>query len=172
MVLGLLAFVLVATYRLVFYSGFLGSDIGKREEPDDLVLVVDGVSFVMKPVKGGRFQLETSDADVESNEYSEHSVTLDSYYIGETEVTQGLWRVVMGTTVTQQRDKANPSGPLRGVGDEYPMYYISWYECNEFIHKLNNLTGRSFRFPTEAEWEYAARGGTRVVVINSLEVTY
>lgn len=161
MVLGLLALAMVVAYRLVFYSGFLDSDIDQEEELEDLVFVVDGVSFVMKPVKGGSFLLKNDDGGAGINEYQEHSVILDSYYLGETEVTQELWQAVMGTNVVQQRDKANPLGPLRGMGSEYPMYYVSWYECNEFIRKLNLMTGRDFRFPTEAEWEYAAKGGDK-----------
>ena len=161
LVLGLLVLGLTITYRVVFYTESSDSDKSRKEKSDDLVFVIKDVSFVMKPVNGGSFRMGNSDTDVESGEYSNQSVTLDSYYIGETEVTQDLWRVVMGTTISQQRDKVNPLGPLRGVGGEYPMYYISRYECDEFIRKLNLLTGRSFRFPTEAEWEYAAKGGNK-----------
>jgi formylglycine-generating enzyme required for sulfatase activity len=67
----------------------------------------------------------------------------------------------MGTTISQQRDKANPSYPLYGEGDNYPMYYVSWEEVQDFITKLNAQTGMQYRLPTEAEWEYAARGGAQ-----------
>ncbi|MDD6784574.1 MAG: formylglycine-generating enzyme family protein, partial [Prevotellaceae bacterium] len=78
-----------------------------------------------------------------------HQVTLSSYYIGETEVTQALWAVVMG------------NNPSRFKGDNNPVEKVSWNDCQEFISKLNSLTGQKFRLPTEAEWEYAARGGNK-----------
>ena len=79
-----------------------------------------------------------------------HSVALSDYYIGETEVTQELWQAVMGS------NPSNFSGyPQR------PVDQVSWNDCQEFITKLNNLTGKNFRLPTEAEWEYAARGGNK-----------
>jgi len=76
-------------------------------------------------------------------------VTLSTYYIGRTEVTQALWEAVMG------------SNPSRFKGDNNSVECVSWEDCQEFIRKLNSLTGRVFRLPTEAEWEYAARGGNR-----------
>ena len=124
----------------------------------------NGVSFKMIRVEGGTFTMgATSEqgSDADSDEKPAHQVTLSSYYIGETEVTQALWQAVMGSTVSQQRDKANKEWPLRGVGTNYPMYYISWDECQEFVRKLNSLTGQSFRLPTEAQWEFAARGGNK-----------
>lgn len=76
-------------------------------------------------------------------------MTLSDYYIGQTEVTQALWEAVMGS---------NPSGHK---GDNLPVELVSWNDCQEFIQKLNQLTGKQFRLPTEAEWEYAARGGRK-----------
>ena len=114
---------------------------------------VNGVTFTMIAVEGGTFQMgATSEqgSDAESYEYPVHSVTLSDYYIGETEVTQELWEAVMGT---------NPSD-FSG-NPQRPVEYVSWYECKEFITNLNNLTGMNFRLPTEAEWEYAARGGNK-----------
>ena len=131
---------------------------------DEETFTVNGVSFTMKLVEGGTFRMgATSEQGNEagSDEKPVHNVTLSSYYMGETEVTQALWKAVMGTTVSQQRDKADKSWPLRGEGENYPMYYISWNECQQFVTKLNQLTGRNFRLPTEAEWEYAARGGKK-----------
>ncbi len=125
---------------------------------------VKGVTFTMVAVKGGTFTMgATSEqgSDAEDDEKPTHQVTLSSYYIGQTEVTQGLWTAVMGTTVSQQRDKADTSLPLFGEGDNLPMYYISWEECQDFVRKLNELTGKRFRLPTEAEWEYACRGGKK-----------
>ena len=78
-----------------------------------------------------------------------HSVTLDDYYLGETEVTQELWTAVMG------------NNPSHRKGDKLPVETVSWNDCQEFVNKINQLTGKSFRLPTEAEWEYAARGGKK-----------
>ncbi len=120
-----------------------------------------GVSFRMVRVDGGTFQMGSNDSDADSDEKPVHQVTLSDYYIGETEVTQALWEAVMGSTVRQQRDKVNTSWSMRGEGPNYPMYFVSWEECQEFVEKLNAQTGRTFRLPTEAEWEYAARGGNK-----------
>ena len=122
---------------------------------------VNGVSFKMIAVEGGTFRMGSNDSEAGDNEKPIHSVTLSDYYIGETEVTQGLWKAVMGTTVRQQRDKYKFNRPLYGEGLNYPMYYVSWDDCQDFIKKLNQLTGKTFRLPTEAEWEYAARGGNK-----------
>ena len=111
------------------------------------IFMVNGVSFTMKLVEGGTFQMGGNDSDADSNEKPVHSVTLNNYYIGETEVTQALWKAVMG------------SNPSRFKGDNLPVEKVGWNDCQEFIRKLNQMTGKQFRLPTEAEWEYAARGG-------------
>ena len=137
---------------------------------EDKTITVNGVSFVMKYVEGDKFIMGAQreghrwanfDSEAMGDETPPHFVTLSSFYMGETEVTQGLWQAVMGTTVEQQRDKANPDWPLRGIGADYPMYFVSWEDCQAFVAKLNALTGRIFRLPTEAEWEFAARGGKK-----------
>ena len=91
----------------------------------------------------------SNDSEAHSDEKPVHSVTLNDYYIGETEVTQELWEAVMG------------SNPSVFKGSKKPVEMVSWNNCQEFIMKLNRLTGRDFRLPTEAEWEYAARGGNK-----------
>lgn len=114
--------------------------------------IVNGVEFNMVKVAGGTFQMgATSEqgSDYYSNERPVHQVTLSDYYIGETEVTQELWQAVMGT---------NPS--YFSGSNQLPVECVSWNDCQEFIKKLNSLTGEQFRLPTEAEWEFAARGGT------------
>ena len=112
---------------------------------------VNGVSFTMVDVEGGTFTMgATSEqgSDAENDEKPAHKVTLSNYSIGETEVTQALWKAVMG------------SNPSRFTGDlQRPVEQVSWNDCQTFIKKLNQLTGENFRLPTEAEWEYAARGG-------------
>jgi len=110
--------------------------------------VVNGVSFKMVAVNGGTFRMGSADGD--SDESPVHSVTLSDYYIGETEVTRELWQVVMGSNLS------------RFTGDlQYPVDMVSWDDCQIFIGKLNELTNGNFRLPTEAEWEYAARGGNK-----------
>lgn len=113
---------------------------------NDLTITAKGVSFTMKYVEGGTFQMGTDDP-YNSDDCPAHSVTLSTFYMGETEVTQALWKAVMGN---------NPSS---FKGDNLPVERVSWNDCQEFIRKLNQLTGKTFRLPTEAEWEYAAKGG-------------
>ena len=128
-------------------------------------ITVKGVSFNMIKVQGSTFTMGATaeqGSDADSDEKPMHQVTLSDYYIGETEVTQELWQAVMGTTIQYQAKKgAYGSTSLYGVGNSYPMYYISWDDCQTFVTKLNQLTGKNFRLPTEAEWEYAARGGQK-----------
>ena len=115
-------------------------------------LTVNGVIFDMMYVEGGTFDMGATTeqgSDAESDEKPVHSVTLDGYYIGKCEVTQELWEAVMG------------SNPSHFKGAQNPVERVSWNDCQNFIKKLNSLTGRTFRLPTEAEWEYAARGGNK-----------
>ena len=118
----------------------------------NLLLTVGGVSFEMVYVEGGTFDMgATSEqgSDASDREYPVHSVTLSGYYIGKCEVTQELWEAVMG------------SNPSNFKGAQNPVEEVSWNDCQEFVSRLNSLTGRTFRLPTEAEWEYAARGGNQ-----------
>lgn len=130
------------------------------------LLKVNDFWYNLLPVEGGTFLMGTSDELIAAGfktmvmtdsgsvamyefERPVHQVTLDSYRIGETEVTQALWTAVMGY---------NPSA---FKGDNLPVDNVSWDECQYFIYKLNTLTGKQFRMPTEAEWEFAARGGNK-----------
>lgn len=123
---------------------------GSASEPK--VYTVNGVSFKMIPVEGGTFTMGATaeqGSDAFNSETPTHLVTLSSYAIGETEVTQELWKAVMGS---------NPSYLL---GNQLPVEMVNWNDCQTFITKLNQLTGANFRLPTEAEWEFASRGGKK-----------
>ena len=126
----------------------------KADKADRITVTANGVSFKMIRVQGGMFTMgataEQGD-DAFDWEKPAHKVTLSSYYIGQTEVTQELWTAVMGS---------NPS-EFKGNDSNLPVETVSWDDCQEFITKLNAATGRRFRLPTEAEWEYAARGGNK-----------
>ena len=116
------------------------------------ISVKDGISIDMVKVEAGTFMMgATSEMkDPYSDEKPVHQVTLtNDYYMGKYEVTQALWQAVMG------------SNPSNFKGDNLPVETVNWNDCQEFISKLNSLTGRKFRLPTEAEWEYAARGGKK-----------
>lgn len=131
-------------------------NVGEGPEQDDLTFTVAGVSFKMKKVKAGTFQMGS--AAGEDNEKPVHSVTLTKdYYMGETEVTQALWCAVMGLSLTSG---STPWSSTYGFGEQYPAYSINYEDCQKFLMKLNQLTKQNFRFPTEAEWEFAAKGGT------------
>lgn len=110
---------------------------------------VGGVSFTMILVDGGVFQMGSEKGEKSYKQDSVHQVSLSSYYIGETEVTQELWQAVMG------------KNPSECKGPKKPVENVSWKNYQKFITKLNKKTGAKFRLPTEAEWEYAARGGNK-----------
>ena len=127
-------------------ESFEGTDF-KNEK-----FTVGGVAFEMVAVEGGTFTMggvELPNMPARDNELPLHDVTLDSFKIGRTEVTQALWEAVMGSV------------PYGNQGPDYPIGNVSWYDAQAFIRRLNALTGRCFRLPTEAEWEYAARGGKK-----------
>ena len=107
---------------------------------------VNGVEFSMVSVEGGSFKMGGGRYDFEK---PVHEVKLTSFSICQTEVTQELWEAVMG------------SNPSNYKGLKFPVENVSWDDCQTFITKLNQLTGQHFRLPTEAEWEYAARGGNQ-----------
>ncbi|MCQ2211065.1 MAG: formylglycine-generating enzyme family protein, partial [Paludibacteraceae bacterium] len=119
-----------------------------------LTFTVVGISFNMIKVEPSTFMMgcaPNQEEDAYDDEQPRHQVTLtQSYYIGEAQVTQALWQAVMG------------NNPSYFTGDlQRPVERVSWHDCQEFIEKLNQLTGKQFTLPTEAQWEYAARGGNR-----------
>ena len=114
--------------------------------------VKDGISIDMVRVEAGTFTMGATAEmnDPYDNEKPTHRVTLtNDYYIGKYEVTQALWQTVMG------------NNPSKFKGDNLPVEHVSWKDCQKFLSKLNRITGKTFRLPTEAEWEYAARGGKK-----------
>ena len=133
--------------------GFKLSNLGLRlvEGPiAKMVFSVNGVVFNMIKVDGGTFMMGAADDDTEAYDLERpaHQVTLTDYWIGETEVTEALWKAVMETDQT----------PF-SLGDNYPVRRVSWNDCIEFAERLSQLTGVNFTLPTEAQWEFAARGG-------------
>ena len=151
----------------VSYSNGVSSNKNKVEEElakiteasySKGILTVNGIKYNMVRVEGCTFRMgATSEQDCDAYDIEEpvHSVTLSSYYIGKTEVTQALWKAVMG------------SNPSKFKGENLPVENVSWDDCQVFVRKLNSLTGQNFRLPTEAEWEFACRGGN-----NSLGYKY
>ncbi len=113
--------------------------------------IVGGVKFTMITVKGGTFLMGANEGDTfsEQCEKPAHKVTLSTFSIGQTEVTQELWKAVMG------------NNPSEFKGTKRPVDMVDYYDCEDFLKELNKLTGKNFRLPTEAEWEYAARGGNK-----------
>lgn len=134
---------------------------GKEQKDESkLPFTVNGVTFNMIKVEGGAFWMgaqnenaegQNYDNEAEADESPVRQVTLADYYIGETEVTQALWQAVMN------ENSSYFTGNL-----QRPVEQVSWVKIvDEFIPKLNELTGKTFRLPTEAEWEFAARGGNQ-----------
>ena len=119
----------------------------KGEHPDILAEIMRNMVYV----EGGTFIMGATAEQKKTykDEKPAHSVTLSSFYIGKYEVTQALWKAVMG------------SNPSNWKGDNLPVEMVSWNDCQTFLRKLNAMTGKNFRLPTEAEWEFAARGGNK-----------
>jgi formylglycine-generating enzyme required for sulfatase activity len=147
---------------------YAGSVCG-QDKDKNLTFTVNGIQFEMVFVDSGTFLMGCSNEkkDCYNNEMPAHKVTLSNfYYIGKYEVTQKLWYAVMKNTIQQQHKLASAVSVF-GEGGDLPMYYINYNECIEFCGKLNKLLsnqlpkGYKFRIPTEAQWEYAARGGKK-----------
>lgn len=117
--------------------------------PEVMKFTVNGVSFKMVKVAGGTFMMGAGDEDTEAydEERPAHQVTLSDYWIGETEVTEGLWIAVMNEI------------PVFSIDDNYPVRRYDNAACAAFANALSQITGKNFTLPTEAQWEFAARGG-------------
>lgn len=137
---------------LVMLIDYMLSGYWANETPDpnvfeDEEFEIYGCVFKMIAVEGGTFMMgEDNGFDTDLP----HQVTVSDYHIAETEVTQDLWDLVMGY---------NPSAG--NGGQAAPVENVSWNDCQEFVSRLNQITGRNFRLPTEAEWEFAALGGNK-----------
>ena len=134
-------------------SGASSNMVGSSTSGSVITIPVkDGISIEMVKVEAGSFNMGATPEmqNPDEDEKPVHRVTLtNNYYIGKYEVTQALWKTVMG----------NKSSRFKG--DNLPVEKVSWNNCQKFISKLNKLTGKSFCLPTEAEWEFAARGGKK-----------
>ncbi len=123
----------------------------RAQDDETLTFTVNNVSFEMVKVKAGTFVMGCTDeqgGDCDYDEKPSHQVTLtQNYYVGKFEVTQELYEVVMG------------SNPSNFKAYDRPVEMVSWNEALDFCTELSRLTGRQFTLPTEAEWEYSARGG-------------
>ncbi len=162
--------------KKILYLLFMGlltlSACDKKDEPtpDENAIetfTVNGVSFNMVKVKGGSFTMNMElpvTPTVVLFQDSTLDVTVADYSIGQTEVTQALWQAVMGSNPSYFSTNENfLIEKDREFEDDLnrPVEWVSWDDCHVFIEKLNELTGRHFRIPTEAEWEFAARGGNK-----------
>lgn len=113
---------------------------------------VKGIPIVLVKVEKGTFKMGATDEQsvaAQKDERPAHSVTIHTFFIAQTEVTQELWQTIMD------------NNPSMVVGSNRPVHNVSWYDCQEFLLQLNAVSGKKFRLATEAEWEYAARGGNR-----------
>lgn len=108
-------------------------------------------------VIGGDFEMGAN--GYETDESPQHSVTLSSFLISKFQITQSVWKAIMGTDVRFLRNRTDSTLPLYGESKNHPIYYVSWNDAIEFCKQLSTITGRKYTLPSEAQWEYAAKGG-------------
>lgn len=142
-------------------SGYSGSasDSSYKNETGNYTENARNLNMNMIYVEGGTFTMgATAEQDgAADNEYLIHTVHLDGFYMSQCEITQAQWKAVMGTSVYN----LDPFSGISGLGDTYPMYNVSWKDAMAFCRELSRLTGKTYLLPTEAQWEYAARGGNK-----------
>ena len=154
---------ITATDITIIYNIILGSESPVEPPAPVTEYTVNGVTFKMVEVEGGTFMMGV-DQQV-GYAYPAHEVTLSTYSIGQTEVTQELWVAVMGSNPSYFNEYGNADVHSNhdswdaGINLQRPVDYVNYGECLAFCAKLNEMTGLNFRIPTEAEWEFAARGG-------------
>lgn len=125
-----------------------GENTKAVEESKVETFTINGISFDMVKIPGGDFKMgctNANDPDADANEKPAQNRHVSDFYLGKYEVTQQLWFVIMN------------SNPSKQVNDRFPVHNVSWDDCQLFIQRLNAITGRNFRLPTETEWEYAAK---------------
>lgn len=133
---------------LLFLLFVLAKNVMKQTDNSaSFVQLVNDVEFFMVYVEGGSFFMGSISPQAEDDEAPIHKVTVDGFYICSIEVTQKLWYSIMG------------NNPSEFLGDDLPVENVSWNDVQLFLQRLNSLTGKRYRLPSEAEWEFAARGG-------------
>lgn len=147
----------IIAYDMQEIRGVDSSDLAFIVEVDDgseVIALFDSIVFKMMPVEGGRFRMGCTKPHggkhSYDDEYPVHEVEVSSFYMGRYEVTQQIWKAVMGENPSRWQDN-----------DSLPVEQVSWNDVQLFIARLSQITGHRFRLPTEAEWEYAARGGVK-----------
>jgi formylglycine-generating enzyme required for sulfatase activity len=120
---------------------------------------LEGIALEMANIPAGSFQMgsPSSESSRSSNESPQHSVSVPEFFMGRTQVTQAQWRAVAQLPQVHRSLKSDPSS---FIGNELPVENVTWYDCIEFCARLSRATGKNYRLPSEAEWEYACRAGT------------
>lgn len=152
----------VSSSRTTSSTSYNSSSSYGRSDNQDFVENAWDINMKMIWVEGGEFMMGCTSEQGHCYDDAQNvrSVTVDGFYIGMLEVTQSQWEKITGTNIYSQKNKAGSSSTC-GVGVNYPMCYVNWEEAMEFCRLLSNKTGKKYTLPTEAQWEYAARGGKK-----------